>query len=198
MENQTDLSIAFELVEQKKALADLQQQNKTLIESLSKITDRFNGLSKFLIDSNKELTTKIESNGNKLVSPRYTLLPFRSPDTGEIAKAMSVAKSRFEKVSKSATGARNATYATISDMIDVTTDVLAELNLDASFLQGHNEHGESTLTLQVTHASGQWYSITALLNEDLSTQQQYHQKVTAANTTMRRVMYRSMFNLGEE
>jgi len=197
MEAPQILEIQEDLSKQKDALQILQNQTTYLVDTFDKLTERFNGMAKCIGENQKTLLGKIEENSGKLIIPKYTLRPTRSDQIGEISKAMATAKAKFSSVLSSGKGNRGA-YATIDDLVLTTAETLGALELDASFFEGMNEHGELTLSLLVSHSSGQWFETTTLLYENEGTQGPYHQKVGAANTYMRRFMFRSMFNLGEE
>ena len=184
----------------KNALSLLQQQIEYLITSNDKLTERFNGMGRAMVEGNKAITTKIDENLKPQIG-RYACFfqgPMRSDQTGELAAAMAKAKAAFGAIVRGGTANRSK-FATIEDMLEITLPILDELAIDASFHEMGNEHGDFALKLVVTHGSGQWWQTIAPMHvekvpDNISV---YHQKINAAEKYLRRSMYRSMFNLAE-
>lgn len=193
---QQEIDMTLTLAANKVAIESLQRQNEYLLDAVQKFTERFNAMGKLMLDGQKGLEGKFLE-ALKPLNPKYTLKPTQSELTGELAAAMSKAKSEFGSIEKASTANRGK-FASLIGMIEVIAPILNENNLDASFLLGVNEHGEYQMSLKVTHKSNQWFETTALLNEARATQNDFHQKIGAAEKYLRRYMLRSMFNLAEE
>jgi len=184
----------------KNALGLLQQQIEYLITANDKLTERFNGMGRAMVDGNKAITTKIDDSIRPQVG-RYACFfhePMCSDQTGELAAAMAKAMAAFGAIIKGGTANRSK-FATIEDMLEITLPILDELGIAANFFELGNEHGDLALKLRVTHSSGQWWQTIAPMHvekvpDNISV---YHQKINAAEKYLRRSMYRSMFNLAE-
>ena len=178
MENELDYS---------QDLKVLRQQNEYLVDTLDKLTERFNKLGALLLG-------KLDANP---VSTRTVhVRPSRSADIDKIALALSQAAGDFIAINRSATGSRKP-YASMEDLLEATVPALKKYELAANFQICKNEYNEHILVLTVSHSSNQWFELESPLQpEKIGNNMQYHQAIGASDTYLRRYMYRSFFNLG--
>lgn len=178
-----------------KALILLENKTLSIIEVLEKLVSRFDAMGKVMMGNHKDLTAKIEELSALL---RPMRIGNQSPEIDKLAAAMSAAQAKFGVVNGTATGARGKAYATSGDMIATTAEVLQECGLSASFDVWTDADQKFFITLEVLHTSGQWKKTTCPLREYEVKNEIFHQRLASAETSMRRIMYRSMFNLALE
>ncbi len=187
-------NIEKELITQDATIKDLKKQSTYLVDSLDKLTERFNGMGRTFMNSFKEIQEEVRS-ASKLSTPSFTVEPQCSPETGEIAKAMANAKADIKNIGKSGEIKGRGGYSKLEDLLEAIMPVLKLHELDASFWIFTNEYEKFVIKLRVSHSSGQWYATSALLREEESSSQVFHQKINSAETYMMRTMLKGMFSL---
>lgn len=173
----------------------LKNQNIYLVEMSDKLNKRFSEMGRVMLDNNKQILDKVQES----VKPvKMTLKPNKSENIGDLTAALSKAQKEMGGVGKGASANRGK-FASLMDIMEVTTPILEKYELATSFLVGTNEYGEYVLTMILSHKSGQWLETSAFLNDSQSQSSlPFHQKIGSAEKYMRRYMYRAMVCLAEE
>lgn len=183
-------------------LETIQNQTGILFDKFSQLNDSQAKMSESFVRMGtfvKENFNKIQSQLDANMKPErtYVVHPTKSPEIGELSKAMAIAKSEIGSISKGGMAARGK-FASLDDMFEVCDPVLAKFELSTTFGLNTNEYGDFVLTMVLSHSSGQWIENRALLKEgELDSRTPYHQRVAGAEKSLRRYMYRAMLNLAE-
>lgn len=179
---------------------------------ISKLNERLTGMGRMLTkereESNKlitNLTSKLESTLEyiaevlaKCSMKKYEMRPNKSATIGKIAKALATAKNEIGDISKSGSGNRGK-FTSIEDMNAACDPVLEKHGISIIIGEEKDEYNGYQLTLYLLHESDEWFQFSAPLNEHEVDNKigVYHQKVLAAEKSLRRSMYRSILNLSE-
>lgn len=173
----------------------LVKQNDYLISAIDKLSERFSGMGRTMIENNNKIAAKLDEN----IKPKlYTVKPNKSEQVGNLGLALANAKMEFTALGKTGSSNRGS-YCNIDDIERAVLPALKKYELSYQFLVGLNEFGEYTITLVLIHSSGQFLETMALLNDHQApTGTPFHQKIGASEKYLRRYMLRAMLCLGEE
>lgn len=195
LHEEEELNKSQDLVYSKAEIDRLIKQGDYLTESIDKLLERFNGMGRVMVENHGKLSAKIEEN---LVPRFYMVKPNKSEQIGNLALALSKAKTDFLPLEKTGSANRGA-YSTIDDIERSVLKALEKHELAYSFLVGTNEVGEYAITLLLSHSSGQFLETSCLLNDHQApTGTPFHQKIGSSEKYLRRYMLRSLLCLGEE
>jgi hypothetical protein len=178
----------------KNAIGLLQQQIEYLITANDKLTERFNGMGRAMVEGNKIILTKLDDTTKKDLLPKNQE-PISSEHQDKLFEALCKAKEKmsveFEKTGNSNRGC----FATYPDLVYHARPFLALQGLDIIHEPLEREN-QDFLKTTIIHSSGQWRSSICAIRPDFEKGNKAPiQEYASALTSMKRYVYAAILNL---